>query len=146
MRLSASAPSSHDLSLAAFTINIAESNFRHTQVTNAAFRASSTPSNASVISRPAIACPGHSTSHGLRLRLSNETRMVLLFTGRSIAERVPSTTFGEHRQLVARRATYDHKKRRMRHVLFLAVIPRRSWKRRLFLWWAHQGSNLGPAD
>jgi N-acyl homoserine lactone hydrolase len=29
--LSASAPSSHDLSLAAFTINIAESNFRHTQ-------------------------------------------------------------------------------------------------------------------
>jgi DNA-binding GntR family transcriptional regulator len=30
--LSASAPSSHDLSLAAFTINIAESNFRHTQV------------------------------------------------------------------------------------------------------------------
>src|SRR5258707_7639392 len=31
-RLSASAPSSHDLSLAAFTINIAESNFRHTQV------------------------------------------------------------------------------------------------------------------
>src|SRR5246127_2326642 len=30
-RLSASAPSSHDLSLAAFTINIAESNFRHTQ-------------------------------------------------------------------------------------------------------------------
>src|SRR6266403_2343941 len=28
-RLSASAPSSHDLSLAAFTINIAESNFRH---------------------------------------------------------------------------------------------------------------------
>jgi hypothetical protein len=27
----ASAPSSHDLSLAAFTINIAESNFRHTQ-------------------------------------------------------------------------------------------------------------------
>ena len=31
MRLSASAPSSHDLSLVAFTINIAESNFRHTQ-------------------------------------------------------------------------------------------------------------------
>jgi hypothetical protein len=31
-RLSASAPSSHDLSLAAFTTNIAESNFRHTQV------------------------------------------------------------------------------------------------------------------
>jgi len=31
--LSASAPSSHDLSLAAFTINIAESNFRHTQET-----------------------------------------------------------------------------------------------------------------
>jgi hypothetical protein len=30
--LSASAPSSHDLSLAAFTINIAESNFRHTQL------------------------------------------------------------------------------------------------------------------
>jgi hypothetical protein len=30
--LSASAPSSHDLSLAAFTINMAESNFRHTQV------------------------------------------------------------------------------------------------------------------
>ena len=30
-RLSASAPSSHDLSLAAFTINGAESNFRHTQ-------------------------------------------------------------------------------------------------------------------
>jgi hypothetical protein len=30
--LSASAPSSQDLSLAAFTINIAESNFRHTQV------------------------------------------------------------------------------------------------------------------
>jgi transposase InsO family protein len=30
-RLSASAPSPHDLSLAAFTINIAESNFRHTQ-------------------------------------------------------------------------------------------------------------------
>jgi hypothetical protein len=30
--LSASAPSSHDLSLAVFTINIAESNFRHTQV------------------------------------------------------------------------------------------------------------------
>jgi hypothetical protein len=30
--LSASAPSSHDLSSAAFTINIAESNFRHTQV------------------------------------------------------------------------------------------------------------------
>jgi hypothetical protein len=30
--LSASAPSSHDLSLAAFTINIAESNFRHAQV------------------------------------------------------------------------------------------------------------------
>jgi DNA-binding GntR family transcriptional regulator len=30
--LSASAPSSHDLSLAAFTINIAESNFQHTQV------------------------------------------------------------------------------------------------------------------
>jgi hypothetical protein len=29
--LSASAPSSHDLSLAAFTINMAESNFRHTQ-------------------------------------------------------------------------------------------------------------------
>ena len=29
--MSASAPSSHDLSLAAFTINIAESNFRHTQ-------------------------------------------------------------------------------------------------------------------
>jgi len=29
--LSASAPSSQDLSLAAFTINIAESNFRHTQ-------------------------------------------------------------------------------------------------------------------
>jgi predicted DNA-binding protein (UPF0251 family) len=29
--LSASAPSSHDLSLVAFTINIAESNFRHTQ-------------------------------------------------------------------------------------------------------------------
>jgi hypothetical protein len=29
--LSASAPSSHDLSLAAFTINIAESNLRHTQ-------------------------------------------------------------------------------------------------------------------
>src|SRR6202048_2597416 len=30
-RLSASAPSSHDLSLVAFTINIAESNFRHTK-------------------------------------------------------------------------------------------------------------------
>jgi hypothetical protein len=30
--LSASAPSSQDLSLAAFTINIAESSFRHTQV------------------------------------------------------------------------------------------------------------------
>jgi hypothetical protein len=30
-RLSASAPSSHDPSLAAFTVNIAESNFRHTQ-------------------------------------------------------------------------------------------------------------------
>jgi hypothetical protein len=30
--LRASAPSSHDLSLAAFTINIAESNFWHTQV------------------------------------------------------------------------------------------------------------------
>jgi hypothetical protein len=30
----ASAPSSHDLSLAAFTINIAESNFRHTQAKN----------------------------------------------------------------------------------------------------------------
>jgi MFS family permease len=30
--LSATAPSSHDLSLAVFTINIAESNFRHTQV------------------------------------------------------------------------------------------------------------------
>jgi hypothetical protein len=29
--LSASGSSSHDLSLAAFTINIAESNFRHTQ-------------------------------------------------------------------------------------------------------------------
>ena len=29
--LSASAPLSQDLSLAAFTINIAESNFRHTQ-------------------------------------------------------------------------------------------------------------------
>jgi hypothetical protein len=29
--LSASAPSSHDLSLAAFTINIAESDFRNTQ-------------------------------------------------------------------------------------------------------------------
>ena len=35
-RLSASAPSSHDLSLAAFTINIAESNFRHTQRYDAA--------------------------------------------------------------------------------------------------------------
>ena len=35
-RLSASAPSSHDLSLAAFTINIAESNFRHTQAAVAA--------------------------------------------------------------------------------------------------------------
>jgi hypothetical protein len=33
--LSASAPSSHDLSLAAFTINIAESDFRHTQVNHA---------------------------------------------------------------------------------------------------------------
>jgi hypothetical protein len=32
--LSASAPSSHDLSLAAFTINIAESKFRYTQRTN----------------------------------------------------------------------------------------------------------------
>src|SRR6202521_397203 len=32
-RLSASASSSHDLSLAAFTINIAESNFRHTHLT-----------------------------------------------------------------------------------------------------------------
>jgi hypothetical protein len=31
-RSSASAPSSHDLSLAAFTINIAESDFRHAQV------------------------------------------------------------------------------------------------------------------
>ena len=31
MRLSASAPLSHALSSAAFTINIAESNFRHTQ-------------------------------------------------------------------------------------------------------------------
>src|ERR1700730_17214301 len=30
-RLSASAPSSHDLSLAAFTISMAESSFRHTQ-------------------------------------------------------------------------------------------------------------------
>ena len=29
--MSASAPSSHDLSLAAFTTNIAESSFRHTQ-------------------------------------------------------------------------------------------------------------------
>jgi hypothetical protein len=38
--LSASAPSSHDLSLAAFTINIAESNFRHTQgrIVAAAYR------------------------------------------------------------------------------------------------------------
>jgi hypothetical protein len=30
VRLSASAPSSHDLSLATFTINIAEPNFQHT--------------------------------------------------------------------------------------------------------------------
>jgi hypothetical protein len=30
--IAGSTPSSHDLSLAAFTINIAESNFRHTQV------------------------------------------------------------------------------------------------------------------
>jgi hypothetical protein len=30
-QVSASVPSSHDLSLAAFTINTAESNFRHTQ-------------------------------------------------------------------------------------------------------------------
>src|SRR6202051_3759706 len=39
-RLSASAPSSHDLSLAAFTINIAGSNFRHTQVKGNLARAS----------------------------------------------------------------------------------------------------------
>src|ERR1700704_583754 len=38
-RLSASAPSSHDLSLAAFTINIAESNFRQTQGSTWQFRA-----------------------------------------------------------------------------------------------------------
>jgi hypothetical protein len=36
--LSASAPSSHDLSLAAFIINIAESDFRHTQAFYSSYR------------------------------------------------------------------------------------------------------------
>jgi len=48
--LSASAPSSHDLSLAAFTINIAESNFRHTQAAVAA-EGTSTINNADQIER-----------------------------------------------------------------------------------------------
>src|SRR5277367_2029543 len=52
----------------------------------------------------------------------------------------------EYCRLVARRATYDHKKRRTRPVLFSAVVSRNYWKRRIFTWWAHQGSNLGPAD
>jgi hypothetical protein len=39
-----------------------------------------------------------------------------------------------------------HKKRRTRPVLFSAAITRRYWEIRAFAWWAHQGSNLGPAD
>src|SRR5258708_4865102 len=50
--LSASAPSSHDLSLAAFTINIAESNFRHTQGS-----ATGSPERSAVLP-PRLGCRG----------------------------------------------------------------------------------------
>ena len=38
------------------------------------------------------------------------------------------------------------KKRRTGSVLFSTDIWRSYWKPRIFPWWAHQGSNLGPAD
>lgn len=39
-----------------------------------------------------------------------------------------------------------HGKRRTRAGFCSAAISRRCCKIRIFLWWAHQGSNLGPAD
>src|SRR5258707_2797030 len=52
---------------------------------------------------------------------------------RNPAYRIRSKTFREHRELVARRATSDHKKRRTRPVLFSATISRSLWKGRFFL-------------
>jgi hypothetical protein len=43
-----------------------------------------------------------------------------------------------HGILAARRLTTN--------ALFSANVSRSYWKRKLFPWWAHQGSNQGPAD
>ena len=45
-----------------------------------------------------------------------------------------------------RRTAIRTQKRRTRPVLFSAAIARRYWKIRIFAWWAHKDSNLGPAD
>jgi hypothetical protein len=54
-------------------------------------------------------------------------------SSKAAAHRVPRRSFREHYELVARRATCDHEKRRTKPVLFWTDIPRRYWKEGLFL-------------
>jgi hypothetical protein len=82
-----------------------------------------------------------------RLRAALGLILPMIFPAIIVADRRSHAyriRFSEHRELVARRATSDHKKRRTRPVLFSAIISRSYWKRRPFPWWAHQGSNLDP--
>jgi hypothetical protein len=61
----------------------------------------------------------------LRFILAMIFRAIVVADRRFPAYRIRSKTFSEHRELVARRATSDHKKRRTRPVLFSATNSRR---------------------
>jgi hypothetical protein len=84
----------------------------------------------------APASPGQMNTRlraALRFILAMIFAAIVVADRRSPAYRIRSKTFSECRELVARRATSDHKKRRTRPVLFSVTISRRHWKGRLFL-------------